>query len=297
LLAVVSPCRGVFRKDEVKTTMRYRAVIVSFLVLCLSFLTACENGTEASQGNYTYEDIKGTGLANTCPTLAENSRGSINLNSDTSYKLRDLCLQPQQFYVKEESPNRRKEAEFVRGKPLTMSSTSLAQIQGDLKTDEDGKLKFVEEDGIDFQPITVLLPGGEELALLFSVKNLVATTTEALQSVNTSTDFEGQFQVPSYRSPDYQDPRGRGAASGYDYTAGLVALDPDEEVERFNAKRTSIRSGNISLQVSNVNPNTGEMSGIFESIQPSNTEEEGYEPKDVKIRGQFYARVEEAFES
>jgi photosystem II oxygen-evolving enhancer protein 1 len=297
LLAAVSPCRGIFRKDEVKTTMRYRAVIVSFLVLCLSFLTACGDGTDVSQGNYTYEDIKGTGLANTCPTLAENSRGSIELKSDTSYKLRDLCIQPQQFYVKEESANRRKEAEFVPGKPLTQKTTSLAQIQGDLKTDEDGKLKFVEEDGIDFQPITVLLPGGEEVAMLFSVKNLVAKTTEALQSINTSTDFEGQFQVPSYRSPDYQDPRGRGAASGYDYTAGLVALDPDEEVERFNAKRTSIRSGNISLQVSNVDPTTGEMSGIFESIQPSNTEEEGYEPKDVKIRGQFYARVEEAFES
>ena len=39
---------------------------------------------------------------------------------------------------------------------------------------QDGKLTFIEKDGIDYAPTTVQLPGGERVPFLFTVKNLVA---------------------------------------------------------------------------------------------------------------------------
>jgi photosystem II oxygen-evolving enhancer protein 1 len=49
--------------------------------------------------------------------------------------------------------------------------------------------------------------------------------------------------------------------------------------------------GNISLQVTNVNTDTGEVTGNFESLQPSESDMGSKEPSDVRIRGVFYARV------
>jgi photosystem II oxygen-evolving enhancer protein 1 len=41
-----------------------------------------------------------------------------------------------------------------------------------------------------------------------------------------------------------------------------------------------------------VDGETGEIGGIFESIQPSDTDLGAKEPVDVKVRGIFYAKVE-----
>ena len=38
----------------------------------------------------------------------------------------------------------------------------------------DGKIQFKEEDGLDYAPTTVQLPGGERVPFLFTVKELVA---------------------------------------------------------------------------------------------------------------------------
>ncbi|CCQ50820.1 Photosystem II manganese-stabilizing protein (PsbO) [Crocosphaera watsonii WH 8502] len=40
-----------------------------------------------------------------------------------------------------------------------------------------------------------------------------------------------------------------------------------------------------------VDKETGEISGVFESEQPSDTDLGAKEPVDVKIRGIFYARL------
>jgi photosystem II oxygen-evolving enhancer protein 1 len=273
--------------------MRYRALIVAFLALCLGLLTACSDAPEASSRDLlTYEQIRGTGLANKCPQLAETSRGSIGLDNSQSYAIKELCLEPTNFFVKEEPANKRQTAEFVPGKLLTRYTSTIDQVQGSLKFNSDGSLTFVEEDGLDFQAITVQLPGGERVPFLFTIKNLVAQSQPGLTSINTSTDFEGEFKVPSYRGAAFLDPKGRGIVTGYDNAVALPAQSDDEELTRANIKRAEILKGKISLRVAKVDSSSGEIAGTFESEQPSDTDLGAGEPKEVKIRGLFFARVE-----
>jgi photosystem II oxygen-evolving enhancer protein 1 len=70
----------------------------------------------------------------------------------------DLCLEPQEYFVKGEPVNKREAATFIPGKLLTRDTTSLEQMTATLTVGEDGVLTLKEEDGIDFQPITVQLP-------------------------------------------------------------------------------------------------------------------------------------------
>jgi photosystem II oxygen-evolving enhancer protein 1 len=273
--------------------MRYRALIVAFLALCLGLITACSDAPSSSGKDLlTYEQIRGTGLANKCPQLAETSRGSIPLDASQSYAIKELCLEPTNYFVKEEPANKRQEAEFVAGKLLTRYTSTIDQVQGDIKINPDNSLTFVEKDGLDFQAITVKLPGGELVPFLFTIKHLVAQTQPNLTSINTSTDFEGSFKVPSYRGAAFLDPKGRGVVSGYDNAVALPAQADDDNLTRTNVKRAEILSGKISLQIAKIDGATGEIAGTFESEQPSDTDLGAGEPKEVKIRGLFYGRVE-----
>jgi len=274
--------------------MRYRALITVFLALCLTVLTACSEGPKAAEGPLTYDQIKDTGLANSCPQLSETSRGSIGLAEDQSYVIRGLCLEPTSFFVKEEPTNKRQDAKFVPAKSLTRYTSSIDQVSGDLKRESDGSLKFIERDGFDFQAITVQLPGGEQVPFLFTIKNLIAQTPNPLETINTSTDFEGDFKVPSYRTSNFLDPKGRGLTTGYDNAIALPARGDSEELLRENVKSFEIGQGHISLKVSKVDAETGEIAGIFESEQPSDTDMGSDEPKEVRVEGVFYARVEPA---
>jgi len=276
--------------------MRYRAIIATVLALCLGILTACAEQPDeyVDKSQLTYDQVVGTGLANKCPRLASSRRGVIEVEANTPYQIKDMCLQPTEFFVKEETSNKRREAEFVSSKLLTRSASSLDQIIANLKLTEEGQFYFQEVDGIDFQPITVKLPGGEEVALLFTVKGLTAQTEPGLENINTSTDFEGTFQVPSYRGALFLDPRGRGLSSGYDNAVGLRANPDNDEFQRENQKRYEQGEGHISLQIEKVDGVTGEFAGTFESEQPSNTEHGAHDPQDVKVRGIFYGRIEQA---
>ena len=271
--------------------MKYRALIVAFLALCLGFLTACSEPSQvASRELLTYEQIRGTGLANKCPQLSETSRGSIAIDPNQSYRMVELCLEPTSFFIKEEPVNKRQEAEYIAGKLLTRYTSTIDQVQGDLKVNSDKSLTFVEKDGLDFQAITVQLPGGERVPFLFTIKNLVAQTQPGLTSINTSTDFEGKFNVPSYRTANFLDPKGRGVTTGYD---NAVALPASADKQGYaNVKSAGIENGSISLQVAKVDNATGEVAGTFESIQPSDTDMGAKEALDVKVRGLFYARIE-----
>ena len=273
--------------------MRYRALIVAFLALCLGLITACSDEPSTSVRDVlTYEQIRGTGLANKCPQLAETSRGSIAIDTSVKYSIKELCLEPTSFFVKEEPANKRQKAEFVPGKIMTRYTSTIDQVQGQLTSNADKSLTFKEEDGLDFQAITVKLPGGELVPFLFTIKNLVAQTQPNLTSINTSTDFEGTFKVPSYRGAAFLDPKGRGVVSGYDNAVALPAGSDNEELTRTNVKRAEILPGKISLQVAKVDNTSGEIAGTFESEQPSDTDLGAGEPKEVKIRGLFYARIE-----
>lgn len=275
--------------------MRFRALIAALVAICLGVLTACADAPGDNGTPLTYEDIRNTGLANNCPSITAVSRGSITLDPDVNYTISSLCLQPEQYFVKEEGVNKRREAEFIRGRALTRQTTSLDQVQGPLELQADGSLKFIETDGFDFQAITVLLPGGEEVPFLFTIKKLIATTdTKASGVIDGSTDFEGDFFVPSYRGATFLDPKGRGIASGYDNAVALPAQADNEELLRENVKAYDLGEGHISLQITKVAGDTNEFEGTFISVQPSDTDLGSKEPLDVKIIGSFYGTVDEA---
>ena len=274
-----------------KLTMRYRTIIASLLALCLGVLTACSNSNAVSRNELTYDDILNTGLANTCLELPDSSRGSIPIEAGEQYAIRDLCIEPREYFVKEEPVSKRQKAEYVEGKLLTRYTSTLDQIQGTIDSNPDGTLTFTEIDGIDFQPATVLLPGGKEVPFLFTMKKLVATTTNSADSINTSTDFEGEYNVPSYRGQVFLDPKGRSLASGYDNAVALPGLADDQRFSNANVKEFVSRKGTMSLNVTKIDSETGEIAGVFESEQPSATDLGAEEPEEVKVRGIFYGRI------
>ncbi|MFM1900488.1 MULTISPECIES: photosystem II manganese-stabilizing polypeptide [unclassified Synechococcus] len=274
--------------------MSIRPLLALVLALCLTLVTACSGDAQAvDRTNATrYEDIVNTGKANDCPTLSDSARGSISLNAGGSYELRGICLHPSQVFVKGEPTNKRQEAQFVEGKILTRYTSSLDEVYGTLTVSSDG-LSFSEEGGIDFQPITVLLPGGEEVPFTFSSKNLQAKADGAV--LNTSTDFEGAYRTPSYRTSNFLDPKGRALTTGVEYAQGLVALGgDDDELKGENVKRYIDGTGQMSLSITKVDSETGEFAGVFTAIQPSDTDMGGKEPVDVKISGELFGRLEEA---
>ncbi len=181
--------------------MRFRALLVAFLALCLGVLTACSDAPSAvlNRNELTYDEILNTGLANKCPQISEFTRGTLPLERGESYVVTDLCLEPQEYFVKGEPVNKREAATFIPGKLLTRDTTSLEQMTASLTVGEDGVLTLKEEDGIDFQPVTVQLPGGERVPLFFTIKGFTGKTEAGFNSINSSTDFEGDFKVPSYR--------------------------------------------------------------------------------------------------
>jgi len=274
--------------------MKYRALIVVFLAFCLSVLTACAESPAMSQEDLTYEQIRNTGLANNCPTLEATVRGSIPLESGQSYRLTDLCLQPTTYFVKEEPANKRAKAEYLPSKVMTRRTSTITAVDGSLKLNADGSVTFTEDDGIDFQAITVQLPGGERVPFLFTIKDLVATTQPGLKAVNSSADFEGDFKVPSYRTSNFLDPKGRGLTAGYETAVALPSQGDSEELVKENIKQFQLDQGHISLQVTKVESVTGEIAGNFESNQPSETDMGSHAARDVKVRGVFYARVQPA---
>lgn len=272
--------------------MKFRGLVAALLAICIGLLTACSDAPVSATTVLTYDDIRGTGLANNCPTVDDTSRSEISLDPDKSYQLVDVCIQPTSYFVKEEPQNKRQEAEFVAAKVMTRSTSSLDQIKGPLSLSSDGVITFKEEDGLDFQPITVKLPGGELVPFLFTVKELVASSQPGERAIDTSTDFSGEYKVPSYRGAVFLDPKGRGVASGYDSANALQAEAKSREGDRKNTKRAQTMKGKIKFEVAKVNSNTGEIAGIFESEQPSDTDLGALDPKEVKVRGLFYGRIE-----
>ena len=271
--------------------MRNRSIIACFLALCLGVLTACGSSADVNKRDLSYDDILNTGIANSCLELPDSSRGTIPIEAGKQYAIRDLCIEPREYFVKEEPVSKRQKAEYIQGKLLTRYTSSLDQIQGTIDTNNDGTLTFTEIDGIDFQPATVLLPGGKEVPFLFTVKKFKGTTVASADSINTSTDFEGEFNVPSYRGQVFLDPKGRSLASGYDNAVALPGLADDKRFSNANVKEFVSRNGTMSMNVTKIDSETGEIAGVFESEQPSATDLGAEEPEEVKVRGIFYGRI------
>lgn len=232
----------------------------------------------------TYLEVKGTGTANQCPAI----EGGVDKFAfkPGKYQMKKFCLEPTSFTVKADSVSKNAPPEFQKTKLMTRLTYTLDEIEGPFEVSPDGSVKFEEKDGIDYAAVTVQLPGGERVPFLFTIKQLVAS--------GKPESFGGQFLVPSYRGSSFLDPKGRGGSTGYDSAVALPAggRGDEEELVKENIKNTASSTGKITLSVTNSKPETGEVIGVFESIQPSDTDMGAKVPKEVKIQGVWYAQLE-----
>ncbi|KAH9711617.1 oxygen-evolving enhancer protein 1-2 [Citrus sinensis] len=225
----------------------------------------------------TYMEVKGTGTANQCPTI-DGGVDSFAFKPG-KYQAKKFCLEPTSFTVKAEGVNKNAPPDFQNTKLMTRLTYTLDEIEGPFEVSPDGTIKFVEKDGIDYAAVTVQLAGGERVPFLFTIKQLVAS--------GKPENFGGEFLVPSYRGSSFLDPKGRGGSTGYDNAIALPAggRGDEEDLAKENIKNTSSSTGKITLSVTKSKPETGEVIGVFESIQPSDTDLGAKVPKDVKIQG------------
>eukprot|EP00898_Chlorokybus_atmophyticus_P001660 jgi/Chlat1/2495/Chrsp175S02364 len=240
--------------------------------------------TQEQLNALTYMQVKGTGIANTCTTV-EPSKGGASVNLPAGkYKITKLCMEPTSFTVRDESPFKGGEPEFVKTKLMTRLTYTLDEIDGDATVGNDGSFTFKENDGIDYAATTVQLPGGERVPFLFTIKEF--------EGKGSLQKFAGNFSVPSYRGSTFLDPKGRGGSTGYDNAVALPAAADSEELEKENNKSTKALSGTATFQTAVVNDETQEIAGVFESLQPSDTDLGAKVPKDVKISGIWYAQYQ-----
>jgi len=251
--------------------------------------------TRSEIASLTYEQIKGTGLANTCPQVENGGAQKINVGGK-KMRINDFCLEPTSFQILEEKLTKNGlVTEAVDTKVTTRQTYVLTGIEGDLVQD-GGKLAFIEQDGIDYAATTVQLPGGERVPFLFTVKNLVAKTdTPASDGITTKTKFAGGFKVPSYRTGLFLDPKGRGTTTGYDQAVALPAMQAggDEGMFKENNKKFEVLDGSIEFKVTSVNAELGEFGGVFVQKQPSDTDLGSKVPKELLLKGAFFATVNE----
>ncbi|GBG61238.1 hypothetical protein CBR_g19770 [Chara braunii] len=231
----------------------------------------------------TYLEVKGTGTANQCPAIGGGLDGFSF--KPGKYQMQKLCLEPTEFRVKAESQFKGGDTEFTKTKLMTRLTYTLDEIEGPFEVSSDGSVKFEEKDGIDYAAVTVQLPGGERVPFLFSVKELVAT--------GKPSSFGGKYLVPSYRGSSFLDPKGRGGSTGYDNAVALPAggSGDRDDLEKENLKSTSAAEGNIVFTVAQSNPESGEVVGTFESVQPSDTDLGAKQAKEVKISGIWYGQL------
>jgi len=246
--------------------------------------------TSEVRNQLSYEQVKGTGLANRCNEVV--GKDSISVPG-SGYSLVDVCLEPKTWQVEEQVANKKGDVskQFVNTKLMTRQTYTLDGISG--KLSGGSGITFTEEDGIDYAPTTVQLPGGERVPFLFTVKELVAKGNGG--AFKPGYEFGGTFKVPSYRTGLFLDPKGRGMTTGYDQAQALAAsqtgTDSQGELEGEINKVFDVFDGTIEFAVSQVNAAEGEIGGVFVSSQASDTDLGSKTPKKVLSKGIFYGRV------
>jgi photosystem II oxygen-evolving enhancer protein 1 len=252
--------------------------------------------TQNEINSLTYEQIKGTGLANTCPIVEQGGNGPIKTKSGSTFD--KFCMEPTSFQVLEEKLTKAGVvSEAINTKVTTRQTYTLTGISGNLAS-ADGKVQFQEKDGIDYAPSTVQLPGGERVPFLFTVKNLVATADKDGSDIAEGSTFTGTFKVPSYRTGLFLDPKGRGMVTGYDQAVALPALQASGGQDSIssgigaeNNKKWDQLNGQVQLKVTSVNNELGEIGGVFVHQQPSDTDMGAKTPKQLLLKGQWFATI------
>mmetsp|Transcript_46785 Transcript_46785/g.70682 ORF Transcript_46785/g.70682 Transcript_46785/m.70682 type:complete len:210 (+) Transcript_46785:619-1248(+) len=206
----------------------------------------------------------------------------------------DMCIEPKAWAVEEEiGKGGKTEKKFVNSKVMTRQTYTLDGIEGVLTTD-GGKIVFTEQEGIDYAPTTVQMPGGERVPFLFTVKDLKATGNAG--AFKPGFQMGGDFNVPSYRTGLFLDPKGRGGTTGYDMAVALPGLqsgeEGDDELFKENNKVFEVTQGRIEMEVNKVNADESEIGGVFVATQLGDTDMGSKVPKKILTKGIFYARVD-----
>ena len=246
--------------------------------------------TKSELNQLSYLQVKGTGLANRCSEVV----GEDTIIPKSGSRLVDMCIEPKAWAVEEEIGKAGKtEKKFVNSKVMTRQTYTLEGIEGSLKSD-GGKIVFTEEEGIDYAPTTVQLPGGERVPFLFTVKELVATGNGG--AFKPGFQMGGDFSVPSYRTGLFLDPKGRGGTTGYDMAVALPGLqsgeEGDAELFKENNKTFDVGAGRIEMEVNKVNAEESEIGGVFVASQSGDTDMGSKVPKKILTKGIFYAKVQ-----
>jgi len=234
----------------------------------------------------TWSQTKGSGLANRCPTV-ESVGDSVPVKNDSRFIY--VCFEPKSFAVETETENGKKE--FVTTRLVTGQTYTIDFVTGSLSTNP---ITFTEEDGLDFQAVTVQLPDGDRVPFFFTVKELVATGEGS--AFKPGFTWGGEFTVPSYRTGGFLDPKGRGMYTGYDQATALPGLQADgkegqEALFKETNKVFDVGKGAIEMEVNKVNADLGEVGGVFVSKQPSDTDMGSKAPKTVLLKGIFFGKV------
>jgi photosystem II oxygen-evolving enhancer protein 1 len=246
--------------------------------------------TKSELNQLSYLQVKGTGLANRCPEVV----GEDSITPKSGAKLVDMCIEPKAWAVEEEiGKGGKTEKKFVNSKVMTRQTYTLDGIEGVLTTD-GGKIVFTEQEGIDYAPTTVQMPGGERVPFLFTVKDLKATGTGG--AFKPGFQMGGDFNVPSYRTGLFLDPKGRGGTTGYDMAVALPGLqsgeEGDDELFKENNKVFEVTQGRIEMEVNKVNAEESEIGGVFVATQLGDTDMGSKVPKKILTKGIFYAKID-----
>jgi len=219
--------------------------------------------------------------------------GEDTITPKSGSRLVDMCIEPKAWAVEEEMGRAGKtEKKFVNSKVMTRQTYTLEGIEG--KLDVSNGITFTEQEGIDYAPTTVQLPGGERVPFLFTVKDLVAKGNGG--AFKPGFQMGGNFNTPSYRTGLFLDPKGRGGTTGYDMAVALPGLqsgeEGDDDLFKENNKTFDVTTGRIEMEVNKVNAEESEIGGVFVATQLSDTDMGSKVPKKVLTKGIFYAKVE-----
>ena len=86
-----------------------------------------------------------------------------------------------------------------------------------------------------------------------------------------------------------------GTTTGYDQAVALPAMQAggDEGMFKENNKKFEVLDGSIEFKVTSVNTELGEFGGVFVQKQPSDTDLGSKVPKELLLKGAFFATVVE----
>lgn len=251
--------------------MRHSAIILGLAALGVLTLAGC--GSDRSPGASSTE----FGYSVECPKV-EGDRAPLELKEGVVKQTYDMCLQPTKI--------------DYEGKPTKLiwgQTANLRPVIAELRRGEDGKPAIEVTGGSTTYQLT-LQARSERIPFLFSVSGLKAEASQVSDVINTSTDLKGELVVPPLRGLGYTDSRGRGSDAGYDQSQSTYATAGKYEDATKESLAREVGEGEMLLNITSVNSQTGQIAGTFKSKQSSGV---SVVPGEMEIEGTFVANFKD----